>query len=350
MPGRAPIELMHPPLDRPSGGNVYDRCLLDAAVRAGFPLSSVVVAFDEVERRFAERSESFRVWDGLLLESLARGHRLERGRWGVLLHWLPSHDPALETAERAAHESIEREIVGAAGLVLASSASLERILRQRHPDVRIAVCEPGVRDEFRRTAHETALRSSGRVDLLTVANLVAGKGLVETLPVLASLRALAWRWHVIGDCRVDPDYTRCFDETARRLGLADRIVRHGVLDAAAIVDRMDRADLFVFPSRFESYGMALAEAAARALPVLGYRVGVADRLFEDGVDAIVVNVGDIGRFADALRRMIVDAPLRSRFRERLSSRAPARRWNDTLADFAAAVSEEATGTAGRAAD
>lgn len=333
----APIELMHPPLDRPSGGNVYDRCLLEAAMRAGFPLSSVTVAFDEVERRFSERSESFRVWDGLLLEGLAQRRRLERGRWGVLLHWLPSLDPALDDDARATLESTERAIVDPARLVLVSSASLERTIRQRHRDVRIAVCEPGVRDEFRRTARQRAVCPSDRVELLTVANLVPAKGLVETLPVLASLQALAWRWHLVGDCRVDLDCTRRFEETVRSLRLADRIVQHGVLDARATVERMDHADVFVFPSRFESYGMALAEAAARALPVLGYRVGAAGRLFEDGSDAILVPVGAIGCFAGALRRMITDAPLRARFRERLSSRAPARGWEDTLADLAAAV-------------
>lgn len=350
MPAHASIELMHPPLDRPSGGNVYDRCLLEAAVRAGFPLSSVAVGFDEVERRFGERNESFRVWDGLLLEELARQRRLERGSWGVLLHWLPSQDPALDAAARATHESIEREIVGAAGVVLVSSTSLEQTIGQRHRDLRISVCEPGVRDEFRRTARETTVRSANRVELLTVANLVPAKGLVETLPMLGSLQALAWRWHLVGDCGVDPDCTRRFDETARSCGLWNRIVRHGVLDARAIVERMDQADVFVFPSRFESYGMALAEAAARALPVLGYRVGAAGRLFDDGIDAMLVPVGAVGSFADALQRMIIDAPLRTRLRERLSSRGPARGWEDTLADFAAAVTDAAAATGRKSSD
>lgn len=336
-PPPSPVELLHPPLDRPSGGNVYDRCLLEAAACAGFPLSSVVVAPGEVARRFDEDSEAFRVWDGLLLEEHACERRLERGRWGVLLHWLPSQDPALDESARETLESIERGIVEASSLVLVPSASLQRRLRQRHPAAAIAVCEPGVRDDFRRPVGGTAVRASDCVELLTVANLVPAKGLVELLPLLASLRELRWRWHVVGDRGVDPDCTRRFDETAVALGLSPRIVHHGALDARAIVERMDLADVFVFPSRFESYGMVLAEAAARALPVLAYRVGAAGRLFENGSGAMLVPVGDAGSFAGALRRMIVDASLRSRFRERLSSRAPARGWEDTLVEFAAAV-------------
>ncbi len=336
-PPPSPVELLHPPLHRPSGGNVYDRCLLEAAQRAGFPLSSVVVAPGEIERRFDERSEAFRVWDGLLLERLARGRRLERGRWGVLLHWLPSQDPALGDTARTALESLERALVEASRVVLVSGASLERRLRQRHPGAAITACEPGLRDAFRRPAHDTAVRSSHCVELLTVANLVPAKGLVELLPLLASLRTLSWRWHVVGDRNADPDCTRRFDEAARALGLSSRIVAHGALDDRAVVERMDRADVFVFPSRFESYGMVLAEAAARALPVLAYRVGAAGRLFENGSDAMLVPVGDAGSFAGALRRMIVDAALRARLRERLSSRTPARGWEDTLSAFAAAV-------------
>lgn len=335
----SPIELLHPPLDRPSGGNIYDRCLLDAARHAGFPLSSVVVEFDEVERRFGERSESFRIWDGLLLEALARERALEPGRWGVLLHWLSSQDPALEAATRTRLESIEQGIVDAAALVLVSSRSLERALRQRRRHGRIVACEPGIRSAFRAPIRRATGRSSDVVELLTVANTVPAKGLVETLPLLASLQAHRWRWHVVGDRAVDPACTRRFDDEVRRLGLAQRIVRHGSLDAHGVVERMDLADVFVFPSRFESYGMALAEAAARALPVVAYRVGAAGRLLHDGTNAMLVPVGHVGAFIEALQRMIADAPLRERFRDNLTSRAPPRGWEATLVEFAAAVRE-----------
>ncbi len=333
----ARFELLHPPLDRPTGGNVYDRCLLDAAVRSGFPLSSVVVDFDEVGARFCERTTAFRIWDGLLLERLAQRRALEPGTRGVLLHWLPSLDPAVDSSERERRASIEHEIVAAATLVVVPGEALRRTLRRRHPRQAIVRCEPGLREPFfapRRTHGQPA---SQPVELLTVSNLLPAKGLVELLPSLSSLRALRWRWHLVGDRTADRACARLFDESARRLGLAERIVQHGPLDTHGVVERMDQADVFVFPSRFESYGMALAEAAARALPTVACRVGDAGRLFREGIEALLVAVGDVDAFREALRQSIADASLRGRLRANLASRAPARRWDDALAEFAAAA-------------
>ncbi|MDT3680506.1 MAG: glycosyltransferase [Burkholderiaceae bacterium] len=333
----ARFELLHPPLDRPSGGNVYDRCLLDAAARSRFPLSSVVVDTDEVEARFRERTAAFRIWDGLLLERLAGRRGLEAGNRGVLLHWLPSCDPAIDGAERGRRESIEDEIVAAATVVVVPGEALRRTLLRRHPQQTIVHCEPGLREPFLAPRRKEARGAADAVELLTVSNLLPAKGLVGLLSALASLRSLAWRWHVVGDDRANPAYARRFDDVSRRLGIAARIVRHGPLDAQGVVERMDLADAFVFPSRFESYGMALAEAAARALPAVACRVGDAERLFQDGIDALLVAVGDTDALDEALRRVIADASLRARLRANLESRGPARRWDDAFAEFAAAA-------------
>ena len=332
------IELMHPPLDRPSGGNVYDRALVDAARRAGAPLSGIAVDLGDVEWRFRERSPALRVWDGLLLERLAAHGALERGNYAVLLHWLPSHDPSLDADECRRREAIEDRIVRGAGFVVTNGAPSACALRARHPGLPISICEPGVREAFLavRRAHRP-MRAHEAVELLTVSNLVPAKSLVETLAVLASLAALPWRWHIVGDRDADPDYARRFARTVRGLGLADRVTLHGPLEADAVVERMDRADAFVFPSRFESYGMVLAEAAARGLPVLATRVGIAPRLFRDGVDALLVPPDDPAALQSALRRMIADAALRMRFRDALRRLPRPRSFDDTLAAFLAAI-------------
>ncbi|MCD6681232.1 MAG: glycosyltransferase [Burkholderiaceae bacterium] len=335
MPAR--FELLHTPLDRPSGGNVYNRCLLDAAARNGFPLSSIVVDSDEIEARFRERTTAFRIWDGLLLERLACRCVLEPHRRGVLLHWLPSCDPAIGSDERARRESVEDAIVAAATLVVVPGEALQRRLRRRHPRQTIVRCEPGLREPFLAPKRSDGRGEAAAVELLTVSNLLPAKGLLDLLRALASLRSLAWRWHVVGDGRGDPDYARRFDEESRRLRLATRIVRHGPLDARGVAERMDLADVFVFPSRFESYGMVLAEAAARALPALACRVGDAEQLFRDGIDALLVTPGDEDALREALRRMIADASLRARLRSNLDARAPARCWDDALAEFATAA-------------
>ena len=61
---------------------------------------------------------------------------------------------------------------------------------------------------------------------------------------------------------------------AQRAGLSDRVQFPGQLPAGGrIREELDRADLFVLPSRAEGLPRALIEAMARALPAIGSNIG-----------------------------------------------------------------------------
>jgi SAM-dependent methyltransferase len=114
-------------------------------------------------------------------------------------------------------------------------------------------------------------------------------------------------------------------------GLADRVDLAGDLDAARLAARYDRADLFVLPTLYEGYGMAVAEALARGLPVISTATGGIRALVSDEA-GIVVAPGDQVAFSTALARAIGDAALRRRLAEgarRVRDRLPT--WEDAAA-------------------
>ncbi len=64
------------------------------------------------------------------------------------------------------------------------------------------------------------------------------------------------------------------ENMARRLGIENRVVFRGRASAgAAVRHELDRADLFVLPSRQEGLPRAMIEAMARGLPAIGSSVG-----------------------------------------------------------------------------
>ncbi|MGE4504703.1 MAG: glycosyltransferase family 4 protein [Desulfovibrionaceae bacterium] len=98
------------------------------------------------------------------------------------------------------------------------------------------------------------------------------------------------------------------------------------------------ADLFVLPSRFEGFPVALCEAMACGLPVIctEFSSGMAD-IVTPGENALVVPCDDPEAMAAAMRRLLADETLRSRLgrtaaasMERFSLRHILDRWEALL--------------------
>lgn len=64
------------------------------------------------------------------------------------------------------------------------------------------------------------------------------------------------------------------------------------------------ADLFVFPSALETFGLVLIEAMAAGLPVVTSRVGGADDMVRPGVNGYVFNVGDVRGMVEGVRAVM----------------------------------------------
>ncbi len=66
------------------------------------------------------------------------------------------------------------------------------------------------------------------------------------------------------------------------------------------------ADVFVFPSALETFGLVLIEAMASGLPVVTSRVGGVDDMVRPGVNGYVFNVGDVRGLIDGVRAIMTD--------------------------------------------
>lgn len=105
---------------------------------------------------------------------------------------------------------------------------------------------------------------------------------------------------------------------AQRLGLAAKVAFPGFTPAP--LEALRAGSIFVFPSRFEGFGLALAEAMSVGLPVIATDCpsGPAD-IVHHGIDGLLVPNEDVDALARALDRLLSDADLRAR----LARQAPA---------------------------
>lgn len=107
-------------------------------------------------------------------------------------------------------------------------------------------------------------------------------------------------------------------EQTRVLGLTERVHFTGEIPSEAVAACLQSADLFVFPSRWESMGLAVLEAMQAGLPVVASDIPAMHEVLGDA--ALLVPAEDARALAQAILRVLQDNELASILRARVAQR------------------------------
>jgi glycosyltransferase involved in cell wall biosynthesis len=164
-----------------------------------------------------------------------------------------------------------------------------------------------------------------------VATVTPRKGHALLVEALSGLRDLDWELFCAGSLVRDVDTAAILRTAVAAAGLEERVRLLGEVDEASVAKLYERSDLCVSASLYEGYGMALAEALARGLPVVAAAGGaVADTVPPEA--GLLVPPGDVLALRDALRRFLAEPGLAGRLRAGARAvRARLSGWDDTAA-------------------
>ena len=312
-------------LETRTGGYGYDRRIVDGLRERGWRVDVVSLASTFPFPTRAARDEAGRalaaIRDGatVLVDGLALGvlpDEAEREGKRLNLVALVHHPLALETGlDRAVADSLDeserRALAAVRSVVVTGESTAAGLARYDVGRGRISVVRPGTdrapiaRGSFNQPG------GAGELAMLCVATLTPRKGHDILFRALAAIPHRRWRLRCAGS--VDRDHALVESLTAllRREGIEDRVELLGDLDAASLAVEYDRCDLFVLSTLYEGFGMAVAEALGRGLPVVSTATGNIPALVGDEA-GIVVEPGNQAAFTAALRRVASDPALRVR--------------------------------------
>jgi UDP-glucose:(heptosyl)LPS alpha-1,3-glucosyltransferase len=161
--------------------------------------------------------------------------------------------------------------------------------------------------------------------LLLIGNDWHNKGLPTILEALPGLSDAPAKLLIVGN-----DATADSQSMAKRLGVLDRCVWEQ--SCADILDAYAAADVYVSPSREDSFGLPVAEAMACGLPVITSAFAGISSLVHDGMDSFVLrDPRDLESLAKFIRLLCEQEEVRRRMGEAAAKTALEWTWERNAA-------------------
>jgi glycosyltransferase involved in cell wall biosynthesis len=201
-------------------------------------------------------------------------------------------------------------LTNASQVVVTSQSAKQDVLKLGVPEKIIHVVYPTVS-----VKGDGILKTEFHGNLLFLANVEPRKGLDVLIKALPLIKDIPYHLDVVGG--YDPK-SRYFQELLNMInqyGLQTNIKFHGQKTGIALKELFKKADIFVFPSRQETFGIALLEAMSFGLPIVASSIPSTGELIENNKNGILFSADDYKGLADALMVLITNSELRRKILE-----------------------------------
>ncbi len=226
-------------------------------------------------------------------------YHIDYGRLGRHFRWGPFHAGWID----APIALLTRRVLESADDAVAPSRAVQQRLREIGVQREVGLWRRGVDAERFHPRHASAgmrARLSGGcpddVLLLYVGRLSHEKQIHHLRPVLEQVPGT--RLALVGD-----GPARAMLE-AHFAGLP--VTFMGYMQGEALAQAYASADVFVFPSANEAFGLVVLEAMAAGLPVVAARVGGVADVVSEGRSGYTFAPGDVGALVEGVRRVSAD--------------------------------------------
>lgn len=222
-------------------------------------------------------------------------------------------------------------------LVLADSEATAMDLKRfyRLPDAKIRVVSLGVDEAF----FAIDRRAQPEPFLLAASTLHPHKNLDGLLRAFAEFRKVHPEFRLVV-CGLRGFAASPLEELRESLGLREVVDFPGWIPRKDLHDLYARAWAFLYPSKFEGFGLPVPEALAAGMPTACSNIQPLAGIAADA--ALQFNPFDVGEITRAMRQIVEDSDLRERLAVQGPLRAAQFRWRATAEATLAALTRVCT--------
>jgi glycosyltransferase involved in cell wall biosynthesis len=195
---------------------------------------------------------------------------------------------------------------------------------------KIVIIPNGV-DLKRFSDQEKSMMLDGAPSILYLGGLFRRKGVDILIKAVAKAKAKlpGIRLHLVGS----GSFGEYLEELAINEKIDKQVIFWGHADYAVIPEYYKSADICVFPSRYEPFGIVVLEAFASGKPVVASCVGGISETVSDGKNGILVKPNDPRALSNAIVKLSEDGVLRKNISKCASETAARYSWENIAGEY-----------------
>ncbi|MCX6718809.1 MAG: glycosyltransferase family 4 protein [Candidatus Taylorbacteria bacterium] len=150
---------------------------------------------------------------------------------------------------------------------------------------------------------------NGKVEpktIISAGRLVPWKGFVSLIKWMKDLPD--WKLSIAGDGPM----RRGLEDLTLETGVKDRVTFLGQVPRGELIERIQKSEVFVLNTSFESFSFQIVEAMAAGTPVVATDIGNLAEIIDDGVSGILLKPDDEKAFVLSIQKLSSDTDYRNR--------------------------------------
>lgn len=198
-------------------------------------------------------------------------------------------------------------------IVTVSSANKEKLIQRN------GVSEKKIHVIYNTVGYEES-NNTENVDLRNVYDIKAEEIVIGTICQINRQKGLEYLVEaLVPICRIlnvkviiagDGSLRNDIMQLVKEKELSEKVIMPGYIHNVS--DHMKLFDIYVMPSIYEGFPLALVEAMSYSLPIIATNIDGCREAIENERNGLLVEVRDSKSLENAIRRLILDAPLRER--------------------------------------